>query len=600
MVVQELVALLGVKTDKSSVAQADNSLKNLAGMAKVAAGAFMALGAVKWVKGAIDQVMAAGQETGRLAARLGISTDMMQRLGYAAKLSGSDIEGLSAGLQKMQIQQVAAANGSAGAAEKFKRLGVEIKNADGTMKDSATLMLEMADGIGGLKSDAEKTAAVIGVFGRAAGPLVGMFKKGSKGIMEMSEELSEFGAVMDGETIAATREYAKQNKRMAAAMLGIKISVAKSLIPILAKSRKAFMDWYAANGKIIRQHIEKFFTRLGTVLSKVTSLLGRILSTALKFISNLNPMTKKIAGVTAALLGFMKILSMGTLGKFILLITILLLLLEDFQVWLEGGNSAFGKLLDKFKALTGLDIGATLREAIQAFNILAADPEPFDWAMYFEEVGKVVDEYLAAAGETWREVWSGIWAWYENLFVNNPLANYLGAALNLILGFWQGVYDVFSAIATFLTNVWNAPTEAFAAFTKTLSDNVIILWENVKAVFDKLFGMFETGWTIVKKIGGVVGGLADEAGGVVLKGAKAVLNEGPAVVRGLVSGGGMTGTPSGGTTYNAPTNVTLQIQAGPGMNEKRLATEASRQMGSEIDRRNRKAMQALIPQKEGI
>jgi hypothetical protein len=613
MVVQELIGLLGVKTDQASINKADTSLKNLTGMVKVAAGAFMALGAVKWVRGAISQVMAVGQETGRLAGRLGITTDLMQRLGYAAKLSGSDIEGLAAGLQKMQIQQVNAANGSADAVEKFKRFGVEIKNADGTLKDSGTLMLEMADGIGNLKSNAEKTAAVIGIFGRAAGPLVGMFTKGSKGIMEMSAELSEFGALMDEETIAATREYAKQNKRLAAALLGIKVSVAKGLIPILAKGRKEFMDWYAVNGKLIRQDVVKFFEKLAGALSNVVEFGGKVGSWLYNFWKNLNSASRGVLILTAALMYLIKILWVGVtpFQKWAIIITLILLAIEDLNVFLEGGNSLLGRFFNWLKKVSGIDIAPTIKDFAQALKVFSMSPEPFDWGMWGEEIVKVIDGYLSAAKETWAGWWTDIKNWFiENMVDKNPVAQFFGATLTIVFGWVQSVFDLVDSVVKFLVNVWTEPKGAFLELIGSWETAWYTFYENLRSQFSQIFGWFKEAWTWVSEKGGKVleffgmkkgptpVNVPLPQGLPVLKGAKAAI-EGTAGggVGGFGGGQTISSTKSSYATVNAPVNMPITVNAAPGMDEKKIAQVTRNEVQSVLDRQNRKTMQALMPQK---
>jgi hypothetical protein len=615
MVVQELVGLLGFKTDQASVKQAQGSMDSLVAGVKVAVGAFMALGAVKWVQGAVNQVMQASNEIEKYSGRLGIATDQLQQLGYAAKMAGADFEVLAGGIQKMQVGQVEASKGNKGAIEKFKALGVEVKNADGTLKDAGQLVLDVADGIAQLKTDAEKTSASIKIFGGGAGgPLVGMMKKGSVGIREMSDEMNDFGAFMDSDLVQSSREYFKQQKRMAAGFLGIKIAIAKSLIPIISKNSKAFMDWWKVNGKIIRQRIGDTFEKLGKFLAGVVERGGKIVKFFWDLYNNLTPANKKLVDVTAGVLAFAKVLKMGIFKKWMIILILIALALEDINVFLEGGDSLLGRFLKKVQEWTGIDFAPMLREFAQALKVFSMSPEPFDWNMWGEEVTKVIDDYLKAAAVTWGEWWQTIkgWGdefatWYNDLFTNNALSNFLGAALNLIIGLATSAGEVIGSFVGFLGAMWDNPKAAFLEFTKVFSDNLTILWENVKGFVDSVMNILQKPWDLLKDVGGAVGeflGLTGKktAPGPAITGARELLRGGAGAgfVPQVIPGGGSITNNGGGSYVNAPMSVNVSVQAAPGMSESRLANDTAQQVSREVGKQNRRTMQAFVPQKEAV
>ena len=84
------------------------------------AGSVAVTGLVALAKGFAD----AGSAVDDMAQRTGMSAEAVSSLGYAAKLSGTDIGTLEKGVRKMQVGIADAAAGVPGAVDKFAALGL--------------------------------------------------------------------------------------------------------------------------------------------------------------------------------------------------------------------------------------------------------------------------------------------------------------------------------------------------------------------------------------------------------------------------------------------------------------------------------------------
>jgi hypothetical protein len=67
----------------------------------------------------------------KAATRTGVSVEAISALAYAAKQSGTDLEGLENGLRKMSKLIVEAAKGSDGAVETLRLLGLTVEDLNG-------------------------------------------------------------------------------------------------------------------------------------------------------------------------------------------------------------------------------------------------------------------------------------------------------------------------------------------------------------------------------------------------------------------------------------------------------------------------------------
>jgi TP901 family phage tail tape measure protein len=124
-------------------------------------------------------------DQGKLADRLGFTTENLTALHHAASLAGVESEALNNSLQKMNVNLAKAAQGGE-AAKVFERLGLNAKEL--IKLDPMTALGQMADAINRLPTPAEKSAAAVALFGKSGGPLLTLLKDGSKGLAAMREE----------------------------------------------------------------------------------------------------------------------------------------------------------------------------------------------------------------------------------------------------------------------------------------------------------------------------------------------------------------------------------------------------------------------------
>ncbi|RYF70395.1 MAG: hypothetical protein EOO22_14425, partial [Comamonadaceae bacterium] len=95
---------------------------------KVVGGIFSAKMFADWIKGAID----AADAMDDLAEKSGIAVKALSAMRFAGEATGTPIESLGKGLQKLAVNMAAAAGGGKEQIAFFKTIGVEYKNFDGT------------------------------------------------------------------------------------------------------------------------------------------------------------------------------------------------------------------------------------------------------------------------------------------------------------------------------------------------------------------------------------------------------------------------------------------------------------------------------------
>ena len=275
MVVQELFATLGLKLDKNSFRSADRAL---GGLKTVAAGVIAAFGVSKlvgMVKGVADVADAASKASQKLV----ITTEAVQELGFAAKLSDIEQGELEGGLARLAkgLDDVAT-TGKGPTADALARLGVSFDDLKGKSLDQNLGVL--SDAFARLPDGVAKTALASDVFGRQLGSkFIPLLNGGSAGLEAMREEARRLGIVVSSETGKKFEEFNDNQTRLAATWDGLKVQVVTGLLPTLNSLVDRVRAFIETNRELIAVGVERAigliisaFEVLGVVVSATVSV----------------------------------------------------------------------------------------------------------------------------------------------------------------------------------------------------------------------------------------------------------------------------------------------------------------------------------------
>jgi hypothetical protein len=178
-----------------------------------------------------------------LSNRLGISTEQLSAWGYAAKLTGSDIESLASTLPRLSKNLAAAMDEGSKQAELFEALGISVTDAAGNLRDVEDVLPEIADKFKQLKNDTTEAALAQELFGKSGAEFLEFLNLGSDGLERMAGEAQELGAVVDGQTAAAAAEFKDELDRLSTAATGLGTQIAAQLLPTIVDLVNDMTDW---------------------------------------------------------------------------------------------------------------------------------------------------------------------------------------------------------------------------------------------------------------------------------------------------------------------------------------------------------------------
>jgi len=226
----------------------DNAGRDLDAFAKHASKAAAAIGVAigaaavaigVGIKNAIDRA----DSLGKMAQKVGIPVEELSKLSLAARLADVSLETLSNSMGKLSKNMVEAANKPlSDAANAFKVLGISVKNSDGSLKSSSTIMEEVAGKFEKLNDGAGKTAVSLALFGKSGKELIPLLNSGRDGFREAAEEAEAFGIVVSGRTARAAELFNDNITRLNAAKQGLFQQIAIQLLPTLGRLTSMFVQ----------------------------------------------------------------------------------------------------------------------------------------------------------------------------------------------------------------------------------------------------------------------------------------------------------------------------------------------------------------------
>ncbi|MCL4799016.1 MAG: phage tail tape measure protein [Burkholderiales bacterium] len=236
---------------RGAFASVTRGLEGLEKRSKGLAGSFgaarTALAGFVGVLGAGSLVAAArgvanlADETGKAAQRAGVTTEAFSALRFAADLSGVSAENLETALVRLSVNMLDTAKGTGEAKDAFAALGISVKDAQGVLKGSDTILAEVADRFQKMEDGAGKTAIATRLFGRAGADLIPLLNQGANGLEAMRAEAERLGIVIDTQTARAAEQFNDDLTRLGQRLEGLKLQLSRPLLLGLSELTSAFL-----------------------------------------------------------------------------------------------------------------------------------------------------------------------------------------------------------------------------------------------------------------------------------------------------------------------------------------------------------------------
>ena len=246
-----------VKNLSMSMGVLNNAFRVFAGI--IAASAF-----TRFIKGAIDSADAFG----KMSDQTGIAANKLQAYVNAGKLAGVEQATIDKGLRRLAQSMREADQGIATYSDSYKALGISVRDVDGNLKKSETVLGEIADRFADMPDGATKAALAMEIFGRSGASLINLLNGGKVALEEFNYETSE--------NFAQNAEFFNdQVATMAIKFDGFRKQLTDALLPALNSIASAFGKLFDSEA-----NFESLFKVIGVGLRAIS---GTVYATVAAF-----------------------------------------------------------------------------------------------------------------------------------------------------------------------------------------------------------------------------------------------------------------------------------------------------------------------------
>lgn len=367
-----------------------------------------------------------------LSKQTGISTDDLQKYAAAADLVDVSVDSIAKSQQRLKRNMLTAAEGGA-SAEYFERLGVSVTDANGELRDSNEVFMELIKALGSMENETERDALAMQIFGKSATDLNPLIEDMGATYEQTMQMLEENGlSPISEEDLKRANEFQdaldtiKLVVQQAMAIIGSKLaSVLMPVVEKIVEKVTAFASWAS-------QASPELLAKIAGILAAVAAI-GPVLLTVGKLITGVGTAISAVSKVWTAL---STALMANPIGIVIALIAALVA--AFIYAWnnIEGFREFFINAWETIKAAFGaaVDWIKAKWDAIVAF--FSGIPE------WFRNLFTTAWENIKAAFANWVSFWSGLWDAVKNKFTSlgTSIASAIGGAVK------SGINGVISMI----------------------------------------------------------------------------------------------------------------------------------------------------------
>lgn len=229
--------------------------------------------------------------------RLGESEENVQRLRFAAEVTGTDLDTFADGIQTLEENLGEFVSlGTGPATDSLGRLGLAA--ADLERLSTPTQRLELlAEAISEVPTRAEQTSIALEIFGGAGERLLPLLVQGAEGFRGLSERADELGVVLGGDAIRETDRLGRSLTELEAILDAAFGRLLVAAIPAIEDVVERISDWIDENEILTEGNLEDFIDDV----SAAAETLVDVGAAVLEFLGEFNVSTDGAATATIAL-----------------------------------------------------------------------------------------------------------------------------------------------------------------------------------------------------------------------------------------------------------------------------------------------------------
>ena len=413
---------------------------------------------------------AGGDALEKMSRRTGVSTEALSELGYAAELSGADLETLEVGIRKMQKTLKEAQDGSKSAGEALAALGLRAADFAGLSPEKQFELL--ADRISRIADPTVRAGVALELFGRSGTRLLPLMEGGAKGIEELRKQARALGLTVATQTAKDAAALTDALHTLWRVLKKGVSTIGSALAPAVTDLAETFTRAMVAANAWIKEHRQLVIWAAKIALALIAAgaafyVAGKAITTTLGIFAALKAAVIGVGGFLSAMGSIM----VGLLSPVGLLIAGVAALGVYLVSTADVGGEALTWLGDQFRTLHDavMKVMSGIVDALKAGDIALAAQ------ILWLALKLAWQEGAAALNQTWLEV--------KGFFLKTAYQMWAGAVASAEDVF-HGLEVAWIETTAFLSKTWTSFT---AGFQKAW--NTAVNWTTKRLL--ELWGLFD-------------------------------------------------------------------------------------------------------------
>lgn len=376
-----------------------------------------------------------------MSQKYSIGTGELQKYSAAAQLVDTDVETIAKSHVRLEKAMYSAQQGGSSAEKAFQALGIQYKNADGSLRESDAVWQDTIKALGTMSNETERDALAMQLMGKSASELNPLIEDGGETYKRLAETMQQYGLdFIDQDTLDRANQFNDELDTIKAIGLVAFQNIGAQLAEYLAPALQQVVDWI---GKLAN-----WLSNLDpSVLALIAGIAG-VLAVAAPLLIFIGKVSTGIGALIGLFGKIGPVLSMltGPVGIVIAIIAALVavgvLLYKNWDTVKAKAGEIKDWIVEKWTALK--DGVSNAIESLKA---------------------KVIAVWEAIKATT-QAIWTGI----------------TSAVSNVVNGIKNTVTSVFNAVKSTVTSIWNGIKSAIQhpiETAKNLVQNAINAIKNI-------------------------------------------------------------------------------------------------------------------------
>lgn len=306
--VTSLGDVLDTVADKLGIKLPDGISKFTGGLGKIPAATAAAVTGIAAVVAVVIQLTkklidvtketaAAAKELQALSSQTGISTRNLQAFQYAEDFIGVSSDQLADSLKDLTTKMADAANGNEETAAKFDQLGVSIYDAQGNLRSSYDVFLDVIDGLGEMSNQAERDALAMSLINESAQKLNPLIEQGSGSLKKYAAEAENVGYILSNDQLKALTAVDDAMNRLRLSQEAVTKQISAEFAPYMSDALNETRKLIENIGKALVD--SGAVDAIGSILDSVVSILEPLSELTQVLMPVVSVQLKAVAGTIA-------------------------------------------------------------------------------------------------------------------------------------------------------------------------------------------------------------------------------------------------------------------------------------------------------------